>query len=352
MGSSIQKLKRGSYAVLAISLFIMALQLLSTSTGDLTPVLEQLLKPYLESDLNSFGAGWIISYLTLNGTTGAAIGLSVFNSGIIGEAQLLTMLAGSRFGAAFIVILIGVIEYMQGKSDSIKDSASIGIICFLIAYSVYLPSTLIAYFASKNLALESLAVSGPSILQNSILSIFKPLTNQIASLTGPGLGFFTALGLLIVSLRIFGFAFNGLNAERLRGNYLQFLMGNKWISFTTGALLTLITTSVSLSLGIIVPLYNEGYIKRKEIIPYILGANLTTMISFVIAAMIVGTKTGMRQVLILGLGILISTSVALVFFERYFYLLQQSFDRIVRNRFVFLAFVVTLVIMPLMALLI
>lgn len=348
----LQKIRRAVYVVAAISLFITALQLLSISTGDLTPLLEKFLKPLLDNDLNTFGAGWIISYLTLNGTTGAAIGLSVFNSGIITDMQLLTMLSGARFGAAFIVILIGVIEYLQGKSDSIKDSASIGMICFLIAYTVYLPAALIAYFGSSYLELGFLEVSGPVFLQTSVLSIFKPVSSAVASVTGPVLGFFAALGFLIISLRIFGYAFNGLNAENLRGNYLQFLMGNKWIAFATGALLTLITTSVSLSLGIIVPLYNEGYIKRKEIIPYILGANLTTMISFVIAAMIVDTQAGMRQILILTAGITVVTSAVLLFYKRYYSFLQKTFDTIVTSRTVFAVFITTLMLIPVIALLI
>jgi len=257
----LQKTRRTGYAVGAISLFIMALQLLSTSTGDLTPLLEQSLKPLLNNDLNSLGAGWITSYLTLNGTTGAAIGLSLFHSEIITGTQLLKILSGSRLAAAFVVILIGVLEYFQGKADSIKDSASVGVICFLIAYTIYTPAILISYLYSTNFPTGFLELSGPAFLQNSLLSVFAPITTVIASVTGPVLGFFTAIGLLIISLRIFGLAFNGLNAESLRGNYLQFLMGNKWIAFATGSILTLLTTSVSLSLGIIVPLYNEGFIQ-------------------------------------------------------------------------------------------
>ncbi|MFT4869183.1 MAG: sodium-dependent phosphate cotransporter [Colwellia polaris] len=348
----LQKIKRIGYAVGAISLFIMALQLLSTSTGDLTPVLEQSLKPLLDNDLNSLGAGWITAYLTLNGTTGAAIGLSLFHSGIITSTQLLTMLSGSRLAAAFVVILIGVLEYFQGKADSIKDSTSIGMICFLIAYTIYTPAIMLSYFYSKNFPTGFLNLSGPAFLQNSLLSVFTPATNTIASITGPGLGFFVAIGLLILALRIFGLAFNGLNAESLRGNYLQYLMGSKWIAFATGSILTLLTTSVSLSLGIIVPLYNEGFIKRQEIIPYIMGANLATMISFVISAMIVGTKEGMAQVLVLTGGIFVITTLALIFYKQYFQLLQKMFDALVTRTPVMIAFIVTLVAVPLAALLI
>ena len=96
----------------------------------------------------------------------------------------------------------------------------------------------------------------------------------------------------------------------------------------------------------------KGSFKRQEIIPYIMGANLATMISFVISAMIVGTKEGMAQVLVLTGGIFIVTTVALVFYSQYYTLIQNIFDALVTKRPVMAAFVVTLVVVPLVALLI
>jgi hypothetical protein len=44
--------------------------------------------------------------------------------------------------------------------------------------------------------------------------------------------------------------------------------------------------SVSLSLSILVPLSARGYVRRENVIPYIMGANITTFIDTLFAAVL------------------------------------------------------------------
>ena len=54
------------------------------------------------------------------------------------------------------------------------------------------------------------------------------------------------------------------------------------VTFLLGALVTLLTMSVSLSLSILVPLSMRGYVRRENVIPYVMGANITTFIDTLI----------------------------------------------------------------------
>ena len=56
--------------------------------------------------------------------------------------------------------------------------------------------------------------------------------------------------------------------------------------FVLGALITLVSMSVSLSLSILVPLSARGYVRRENVIPYIMGANITTFIDTLFAAVL------------------------------------------------------------------
>jgi Na+/phosphate symporter len=56
--------------------------------------------------------------------------------------------------------------------------------------------------------------------------------------------------------------------------------------FILGALVTLVSMSVSLSLSILVPLSNRGFVRRENVIPYIMGANITTFIDTLLAAVL------------------------------------------------------------------
>jgi sodium-dependent phosphate cotransporter len=64
------------------------------------------------------------------------------------------------------------------------------------------------------------------------------------------------------------------------------LVYRPWVMFALGALVTLISMSVSLSLAILVPLSTRGYVRRENVIPYIMGANITTFVDTLLAAVL------------------------------------------------------------------
>ena len=51
-----------------------------------------------------------------------------------------------------------------------------------------------------------------------------------------------------------------------------------WFMFAVGLGVTVLTLSVSVSLSLLVPLAARGYIRRENVVPYILGANITTFV--------------------------------------------------------------------------
>jgi Na+/phosphate symporter len=58
------------------------------------------------------------------------------------------------------------------------------------------------------------------------------------------------------------------------------------IMFLLGALITTISMSVSISLSLLVPLSARGFVRRENVVPYIMGANVTTFIDTVLAALL------------------------------------------------------------------
>jgi Na+/phosphate symporter len=66
--------------------------------------------------------------------------------------------------------------------------------------------------------------------------------------------------------------------------------------FAVGAGVTVLTLSVSVSLSLLVPLAARGYIRRENVVPYILGANITTFIDTLFAGALVGHPDAVRVV--------------------------------------------------------
>ncbi|RZN63194.1 hypothetical protein [Methanonatronarchaeum sp. AMET6-2] len=345
-----RRAQRTLYALLAILIFIFGLQLLGESTQVVADTIEPWVKALITGDLSSLGAGWGLAYILLNGATAAAIGIAFLESGLIDVMNTYMIVSGSRLGAAFIVVFIGFLEYIQGKNPDLLDSSSVGILQFIATYIVYAPAIIIGFLALTYLDLGFLAIPPPEILTYSLDLIFQPFINFLSEYLTHSILFITSILLILGSLRVFDRAFKGISVDKFRSDYLRFQLSNIWVSFGLGSLITLLTTSVALSVGIIVPLYNRGYFKRKELIPYLMGANLTTMISSVIAAAVMESIYGMQAVLTLTLTLLIVTLVALLFYDKTYRTIQYIFNGIMLEDKYLAIFVALLILTPILLL--
>jgi Na+/phosphate symporter len=121
------------------------------------------------------------------------------------------------------------------------------------------------------------------------------------------------------------------------------------VMFTIGAAITMISMSVSLSLSILVPLSNRGYIRRENVIPYILGANITTFIDTLFAASLLGNPSVFGIVLISMISItIVSITLLLTIFRPYQYRINRLVYQITSNNrnmaiFLLLIFMIPLV---------
>lgn len=88
--------------------------------------------------------------------------------------------------------------------------------------------------------------------------------------------------------------------------------------FLLGASITLISMSVSVSLGILVPLSARGFVRRENLIPYIMGANITTFIDTLVAAVLLRNPAAFTIVLVGMVSIaLVSILILATIYHRY-----------------------------------
>lgn len=94
------------------------------------------------------------------------------------------------------------------------------------------------------------------------------------------------------------------------------LIYRPWVMFLLGSLITLISMSVSVSLSILVPLSQRGFVRRENVIPYIMGANITTFIDTLLAAVLLKNPQAFTIVLAEMLSITIISILILAFVYR------------------------------------
>jgi Na+/phosphate symporter len=68
--------------------------------------------------------------------------------------------------------------------------------------------------------------------------------------------------------------------------------------FMVGLVVTMVTMSVSISIGILVPLSVRGYVRRENLMPYILGANISTLIDTLAAGVLLGDPRAVGVMLV------------------------------------------------------
>ncbi|QPV63967.1 sodium:phosphate symporter [Halosimplex litoreum] len=332
--------------VVTLCLFLVAIRLLGAATDALRPVLRRTLRSVVVGNPSALGLSWFASYVLANGSVVAALSLSLFDSGLVGPSHLYLMIVGSRLGGAAVVVFVGAADYLNEEIESVRDSMRLGLLTFLLTHSIYLPVLALGSVFVPLVDRPDTGggeVTGP---EPNVPDVVSTLADTAVVHLGPGVAFLGALALIFVSLRLFDGILDSLDKERLRRRYITRL-NDKWVSFGLGVLVTGLTTSVAFSLGVVVPLYNRGHIKRTEIMPFVLGANVGTLVDTLLVAVALDSQVGVRIVLaVLAAGTIVSL-LALLWYPRYSALVEAVQTEIVDRPAYFAAFLLSLLLAPL-----
>ncbi|WP_424000961.1 sodium:phosphate symporter [Haloarcula salina] len=332
--------------VVTVLLFLFAVQLLGAATDAAAPLLRQVFFRVVVGDAAALGLSWLAAYALGNGSVVAALALSLFTADVVSAPQLFLLIAGSRLGAAAIVVFIGALDFFQKERYTLQESVSLGLLAFLLTLSIYLPVTVLGYVALPWLRDPLGALTRNWSLGVRSLSVLEPLTAAITARVGPALTFCLAVGLLFGSLTLFDRLLGTVDTETLRERFFSRLQ-RTWVSFAVGLLVTGLTTSVAFSLGVVVPLYNRGYVTREELVPYVLGANIGTLFDTLLVAVVLDSAVGVAVVLELLVVATAVTLAALLVLDTYSRGVFGAYDRLLDDRRLFVAFAFVLLAVPL-----
>jgi hypothetical protein len=293
-GSKVMRvaLKVATFAV-ALFLFVLAIQLMKEGAKALAPALED--SPLFSNAVSTLGAGWLGAYIVLSGSPIAAVALSLFVGGATTELQTFTMLSGSRLGASFVVLLVGFLYALRNRGRNRGESIGMGILAMSLTAVVYVPGMLIGYWILKSGMLDGIQWSASGDVLSVVDVIWGPAVDFLTKLPGWAL-LPIGLGIILLSFRLLDSVLPQLDGER-HGSSRVAWMKRPWPMFALGCVVATLTLSVSVALTLLVPLASRGYITRRESIPYIMGANITTLADTLVAAMILGNPVAVHIVL-------------------------------------------------------
>lgn len=295
----------------ALFFFVGALQLLKTGAKSLDIL--QNGGALVHNAGSTLGLGWLGALLVLSGSPVAATSLALVSGHAISETQGFTMLTGSRLGAAFVVLVVAVVYAVRGGSGERLKPVSTAIMALSTTAMVYVPAAAIGLTLLRWGPYHHMNLQFPHQFGDLIDFVYGGILSRVE--TWPALLVFVlGLGVLLFSFKLIDAVMPELNEQTLGARRMEWLK-RKWPMFALGSLVALITMSVSVALTVLVPLVSKKYVKREDIIPYIMGANITTLGDTMLAAFALHSPPAVRIVL----AELIATSILSVLLLRFFY---------------------------------
>lgn len=267
---------------ISLFLFILALNLMKIGARSLAPLIRDAFA--VDNPLNGLGFGWLSAYLLMSGSPVAAAALTFFDAGVLDEMSTFAMITGSRLGASFVVLLIGFLYLLRGRDR--LSSLGMGLLSFLVTATTYLPAFLIGMVLLISGRLSGVQIQSAGMINSIVDLIFQPLADFIAGLLPEWAVFLVGIGIMLGSFQLFDRCLPQMSLKESHLGWMSRLVYRPAVMLLLGALVTLVSMSVSLSLSILVPLSNRGFIRRENVIPYIMGANITTFIDTLIAAVL------------------------------------------------------------------
>ncbi len=292
-----------------------------------------------------------MAYGVLSGSPVAAMSLGLFGAGAIEDTEALGMIAGSRFGAAFVVLLFGAIAYFRQRRKII--TVATGILSLLVTWTIYAPATLMAYVLLSSNLLDWVRLTPPGFVLNLQGAIVKAIVAPVASLLHPILLFVAGVALLLGAFSLFDRALPELNPNHGRFRQIADIIYRPKVMFILGIAITCVTMSVSVSVGLLVPISAKGYVRRENVIPFVMGANISTFVDTLFVALLVGNPRAGAIVLAEMLSVSVVSLIVLAFLYRpYEGLLESALEAATRSPRSFVAFLGMSMAIPIFFLLI
>lgn len=294
--------------IVSLFLFILALTLMKDGARGLAPVVEDRFR--LDSAANTLGFGWLFAYVVMSGSPVAASALTFLDAGIITTVQTFTMIIGSRMGASFIILFIGFIYVLRGRNRT--TSLSMGLLSFTVTGTLQVGSLIIGTLLLMSGILARFDFGSGTTLVAITDLIFDPISHFLQSFLPSWALFPIGLGIILVTFNLFDKCLPEMTIKESQVGRMSRLVYQPMIMFLLGSAVTLVSMSVSVSLSILVPLSHRGFVRRENVIPYIMGANITTFIDTLLAALLLNNHDAVSVVLAEMLGVALAALILLL----------------------------------------
>ena len=336
---------RGALFLVSIYIFVVALELIRTGAGALKE-LDFFSAGEGAGPVQSFGLGWLFSIVFLSGSPAAGLSLGLLSSGVLSVGAAYSMVMGSRIGASFVVLAIGAIYDMRTGQQ--RGGVYVGTLALLTTGVIYLPAWGLGYLFLEWGIFDGLSPGNTQQAISVIEVAIRPVVDTVSQLLPSWAVSIGGVGLLLGAFKLFDLMLPAVDPTGGSLGRMATTIFRPSVAFLFGMILTAMTLSVSVSLTLLVPLTARGVIRRENLIPFILGANITTFVDTILASLLVGHADAFGVVLCAVVAVtVISLPVVFLFYHPFERWLDTATTRVVKTRKRLACFLFSLFAVPL-----
>jgi sodium-dependent phosphate cotransporter len=336
--------RRVAYLLIGIWLILASLEALKRGVSAVSFLFSAVVSDWP----SALGLGWLSACALLSGSPAAALALTFMGEGRLDRFEGLAMITGSRLGSCFVVLAVGLLHDLRSKRQG--RTSYIGIAGLFVTATLCVPALAIGlHLLGSETLVASLAVSSQGAALDLLDPLLVPVRALLDLLTYPLLAFVTGIALLLSAFKVFDLALPDLSSGSERLDRLAAALFRPSVMFLLGAVVTLLTLSVSVSLTVLVPLTARGYIRRENLFPYMMGANVTTFVDTLLVSLLVPARDAFPTVVVLVISVTaIAVPIVLLAEAPYARLIDRMSRAVARSPRREMMFVAGLFVVPLL----
>lgn len=320
----------------SLFLFVLGIIFMKDGARSLAPFIEQYFR--LDDPVTGFSAGWLASMIIMSGSPIAAATLTFLDAGILSPLSAFTMIMGSRFGASFVVLFIGFVYVLRGRD--MLTSLGMGLLSFGVTISMYVIGIVPGIVLLQSGILGGVPRPSGATIGATVDDLFAVLSTTLVRFLPEWTLFLFGLAVIMTSFALFDRCLPTRSLKESEVGKVARYVYRPSVMFALGMLVTLVSMSVSLSVSILVPLSDRGLVRRENVMPYIMGANVSTFVDTLLAALLMTSPAAFDVVLAEMLSIALAALLVLIFiFRQYEHVMERFVEWVTarpRNLLLFL----------------
>ena len=290
--------------VLLLSLygFFVSLELMGVAFDHLGEGVAERLLATTSNPLAGLFIGILATSVVQSSSSVTSITVGLVAAGGLDVGRAIPIIMGANVGTSVTNTIVAAVQI--DRPDEFRRAMACGTVddfFELISLAVLFPLQLTTNVLGIGAAFLAGAVSdvGGLTLVNPVRVAVAPvvaLLTRLASESGPVL-LVGSLALLFFTLRQFVFTLKRLMIGRLEAFFSQTLFKTAPRAMLLGLTCTAVVQSSSVTTSLAVPLVGTGVVTLRQAFPYLLGANVGTTFTAVLAALVTGEEVALTVAL-------------------------------------------------------